>query len=94
MQSNIKTIKAVIGNTLQKFGVTRAALFGSVVREEATQESDIDILVEFEPGRSLLDLAGLKLELEKLLGRSVDVVTYRSIHPLLKDRILREQVVI
>ncbi len=94
MQSNIDTIKAIIGNTLQKFGVTKAALFGSVVRGEATQESDIDILVEFEQGRSLLDLAGLKLELEKLLGRNVDVVTYRSIHPLLRESIMKEQVVI
>ena len=94
MQSNIDTIKAIIRNTLQKFGVTKAALFGSVVRGNATEESDIDILVEFERGRSLLDLAGLKLELERLLGRNVDVVTYRSIHPLLKERILREQVII
>ncbi len=94
MQSNIDTIKAIIGNTLQKFGVTKAALFGSIVRGEATQESDIDILVEFEQGRSLLDLAGLKLELEKLLGRNVDVVTYRSIHPLLRESIMKEQVVI
>jgi predicted nucleotidyltransferase len=55
------------------------------------KESDEDILVEFEPGRSLLDLAGLKIELEENLGRRVDVLTYRSLNPLLKDRILKEQ---
>jgi len=88
------SIKAIIGSTLEKYGVRKAALFGSIVRNEATEESDIDLLVEFEGGRSLLDLAGLKLELERLLLRKVDIVTYRSLHPLLRDRILSEQVVI
>ena len=57
-----------------------------------TDESDIDILVEFEGRKGLLDLAGLKLDLEDALGRPVDLLTYRSLHPMLKDRILAEQV--
>ena len=58
---------------------------------EENKKSDVDILVEFEKGRSLLDLSGLTIELEELFGRNVDIVTYKSIHPLLKDRILAEQ---
>jgi predicted nucleotidyltransferase len=77
---------------LQKNGIKRAAFFGSIVRGEMTNESDIDILVEFEGRKSLLDLAGLKLDLEDALERSVDLITYRSLHPWLKDRILAEQV--
>jgi len=72
--------------------VKRAGFFGSIVRGEMTDESDVDLLVEFEKRTSLLDLAGLKIELEDALNRRVDVLTYRSLHPLLKDRILAEQV--
>jgi len=77
---------------LQKNGIKRAAFFGSIVRDEMNDESDIDILVEFEGRKSLLDLAGLKLDLEDALERRVDLLTYRSLHPMLKDRILAEQV--
>jgi uncharacterized protein len=77
---------------LQKNGIKRAAFFGSIVRGEMTDESDIDILVEFEGRKSLLGLAGLKLDLEDALERRVDLLTYRSLHPMLKDRILVEQV--
>jgi len=68
---------------LKKYGVVRAGLFGSVVRGEAKMKSDIDILVEFEKGKSLLDLLGLKIELEEMLKGQVDVITYSSLHPLL-----------
>ena len=54
----------------------------------------IDILVEFKGEKSLLDLVGLKIELEERLGKKVDVRTYNSLHPLLKERILNEQEVI
>lgn len=77
---------------LQKNGIKRAAFFGSIVRGEMTDESDIDILVEFEGRKSLLDLASLKLDLEDALERRVDLLTYRSLHPMLKDRILEEAV--
>ena len=72
----------------------RAALFGSVVRNKQTEESDIDLLVDFEEGRSLLDLGGLRADLEELLTMRVDVVTYNSLHPLLKESILAEQEII
>ena len=90
----INQIKKKILPILRKNDVNRASLFGSVVRGEATEESDIDLLVEFKDEKSLLDLAGLKIELEELMGKKVDVLTYNSLHPLLKDRILREQKVI
>ncbi len=94
MNNQIDEIKKAIVYVLEKNRVKRAALFGSIVRGEATKESDIDLLIEFEGRRSLLDLAGLKLELQELLKRKVDVLTYASLHPLLKERILSEQEVI
>jgi len=93
-RDRIEEIKDTLIKVLKKYGVKRAALFGSIARGEATKDSDIDLLIEFEERKSLLDLVGLKLELQELLGREVDIITYKSIHPLLKERILNEQVVI
>ncbi|MBN2019068.1 MAG: nucleotidyltransferase family protein [Sedimentisphaerales bacterium] len=76
---------------LERYGVRRASLFGSVVRGEDTPDSDIDILVELPDTASLLELAGLKIDLEEALNKKVDVLTYDSLHPLLRDRILKEQ---
>ena len=87
----LEDIEANVIRILKRFDVKKAAFFGSFVRGEENEDSDIDILVEFEGKKSLLDLVGLKLELEDLLGRKVDVVTYNSLHPLLKDKILQEQ---
>lgn len=94
MNEQATQIKNTILNALRQNDVSRASLFGSVVRGELTEDSDIDILVEFKGKKSLLDLVGLKQELEEILKRKVDVLTYNSLHPLLKDRILREQEVI
>ena len=90
----IKEIENKILPVLKQYRVRRASLFGSIVRGEMTEESDIDILVELPETASLLDLAGLKIDIEELLGRNVDVLTYDSLHPLLKDTILDEQVAI
>lgn len=92
MDEQMQAVRDRIISILMRNGVKRAALFGSVVRGELTEGSDIDLLVEFEGRKSLLDIAGLKLELEDALGRRVDLLTYRSLHPLLRDRILAEQV--
>ena len=91
---NIDEIKGKIVPILQKYGVKRASIFGSAVRDEMREDSDIDILVEIEKDISLLDFVALKLELEDILGRKVDLVEFDTIKPRLKDRILREQVVI
>jgi len=90
----IEEIKTKIIRILQKHDVKKAALFGSVARGEATKGSDIDLLVEFKGKKSLLDLVGLKLELEEKLEQKVDILTYKSIHPLLRSRILAEKKVI
>ena len=89
---NIEEIKRKILPILKKYGVTRAGIFGSVVRGEARKDSDIDILVEIESRMSLLDFAGLKLELEEALGRKVDLGEYSVIKPIIKEQILKEEV--
>jgi len=75
-----------------KHGARNVRVFGSVARGEADEQSDIDLLVEFEPGRSLLDHAGLWLELQDLLGCKVDVVSERGIKARIRERILREAI--
>ena len=87
-------VKKAILPTLKREGVRKAALFGSVARNEAKNTSDVDLLVQLKKGATLLDLSGLKIELEKKLGRRVDVITYHSLHPLLKDEILEDQRII
>ena len=91
---NIEKIKTKIIEVLKKHRVERAGLFGSIVSGEANKKSDIDILIEFGGNKSLLDLVGLKLELEELLKKKVDIVTYKSLHPLLRDKILNEEEII
>ena len=92
MISQTEKHKEAILDVLKKHDVKRASLFGSIVREEMTAESDIDILIEFKGEKSLLDLAGLKIALEEALNSKVDVLTFDSIHPLLREQILAEQV--
>ena len=73
-----------------RWGAYNVRVFGSVARGEADTESDIDFLVKMEPGRSLFDLGGLLMDLQKLLNRNVDVVTENGLHWYIKDRILSE----
>ena len=94
MRKNIEDIKRKILPILQRYGVKKIGLFGSCVRGEMREDSDIDILVEIEKDISLLDFIGIKLEIEETLGRKVDLVEYCTIKPLLRDRILKEQVVV
>jgi hypothetical protein len=75
-----------------RHGASEVRVFGSVARGEAGEESDVDFLVELEPGRSLLDHAALKVELEEFLGRSVDVATVRGLKPRVREHILAEAV--
>lgn len=92
MSKNIQSVKSIILPILKDEGVLRSSLFGSVVRGEDTPESDVDILIEFPQGKSLLDLVALERKLEEALGRDVDVVTYRSVHPRLKIYIEKDEV--
>ena len=73
----------------ERYGARRVRVFGSAARGEADERSDVDLLVEMEPGRSLLDMGGLLMELRELLGREVDVVTERSLKRRIRERVLR-----
>jgi predicted nucleotidyltransferase len=75
-----------------RHGATKVRVFGSVARGEAQEGSDLDLLVVFEEGRTLLDHARLKLALEGLLGVPVDVVSEGGRAPRLRERVLREAV--
>lgn len=73
-----------------RHGASNIRIFGSVARAEARPDSDIDFLVDLEQGRSLLDLSGLLLDLQTLLGQKVDVVTEKGLHWYIRDKILAE----
>jgi len=88
---DLDTIQETIIPILKNHKVKRASLFGSVVYGEQDKGSDIDLLVELPGGSSLFDLVRLKRDLEKGLNKKVDLVTYNSLHPLIKDKILREK---
>ncbi len=78
--------------TAAKRGAYNVRIFGSVARGEADEKSDIDILVDLEPGRSLFDLGGLLMDLQDLLGHNVDVVTERGLRERIRDRVLKEAI--
>lgn len=88
----LKEKRGEIVSIAARHGARNLRVFGSVARGEATQDSDIDILIELEPGRSLMDHAALILELEKVLGCKVDIVTERGLRPRIRDRVLRDAV--
>jgi len=74
----------------ERHGARNVRVFGSVARGEAMPDSDVDFLVDMEPGRSLLDLGGLLMDLQELLGRRVDVVTEQGLRSRVRERVLRE----
>ena len=90
-QTILEKIKQEVLPVLKAAEIKKAALFGSYVRGDNTKQSDIDILVEMPENASLFELAGLKNDLEEKLKKNVDVVTYKSINPLIKDSILNNQ---
>jgi len=73
-----------------KHGMRNVRIFGSVARGQARIDSDVDFLVETEPNRSFLDICGLTINLQELLGRRVDVLTDSGLYWLLRRRILKE----
>jgi len=78
----------------REHGATRVHVFGSWARGEQLPGSDLDLLVDLEVGRSLLDLVAIKQDLEDLLHCDVDVVTERSLSPYLRERVLSEAVLL
>ncbi len=76
----------------ERRGFSNVRVFGSMARGDATQDSDVDLLVTTKPKTTLVGLSGLVLDVEELLNRKVDVVTDDEIYHLLRDRILGEAV--
>ena len=89
---NLDEIKNKVLPILKEAGVTRSSLFGSCVRGENREDSDIDLLIDFPRGKGLFEFAGLQFQLEDALKKKVDLVEFESLHPLLKERILADQV--
>jgi len=92
IQSLLREKREEILQIAARHGARNVRLFGSVVRGDADPQSDVDVLVDFERGRSLFDHAALMLELEALLGCKVDVVTERGLRERIRDRVLKEAV--
>ncbi|MFH1683035.1 MAG: nucleotidyltransferase family protein [Candidatus Woesearchaeota archaeon] len=88
----IETIARITVPIMRKNGVIKAGIFGSAARGKLKKNSDIDFLIKFKRGKSLLDLVRLKHQLEDKLGRDVDLVEYSTIKPRIKERILNEEV--
>ena len=91
---DIEKIKSKIVKILKKHGIVRAGIFGSYASGENKKNSDIDILIEVDKNRkfSLLDFVGLKLELEDVLKKKVDLVEYSVIKERIRNQILNDEV--
>jgi len=92
IQSQLIKKRDEILSIAAKHGAYNVKLFGSIVRGESTDMSDIDFLVDFEEGRSLFDLIAFKQDLEDMLGRKVDVVTNEALHWYIREQVMNEAV--
>ena len=88
----LKKLRRLKPEMKSRYKAKEIGLFGSFVRQQQSESSDIDILVEFEEGADLLDLMGLTLRLEEELQRKVDVVPRNALRPELRESVLREVV--
>lgn len=90
--SDIQAKRAEILKLADKYGADNVRVFGSVVRGTAGPNSDVDILVHMEQGRSLIDYIALMQDLQALLGIKVDLVEDEALHPLIREKVLSEVV--
>lgn len=88
----VKSKREEIVAIAERHGARKISLFGSVAREQAGPDSDVDFLVEVEAGRSLLDLGRMLMDLEDLLGCKVDLVEPEGLHWYIRERVLAEAV--
>ncbi len=88
----LKKLRRLKPEMKRRYKAKEIGLFGSFVRQQQSESSDIDILVEFEDGADLFDLMGLTLHLEEELQRKVDVVPRDALRPELRESVLREVV--
>lgn len=91
---SIETVRAKIIPIFKQYGVTKAALFGSVARGQDTAKSDVDVLVDLHRPFGLARFVALKRDLETALSRSVDVVEYGGVKPAFADNIFKDTKVI
>jgi predicted nucleotidyltransferase len=92
MQNSIREQREKILQIAARHGARNVRLFGSTVRGDSRPDSDVDLLVDLEPDRSLFDLGGLLVELRELLGCEVDVVTEKGLRSRIREQVLREAV--
>jgi predicted nucleotidyltransferase len=92
MQNSIHEQREKILQIAARHGARNVRLFGSTVRGDSRPDSDVDLLVDLEPDRSLFDLGGLLVELRELLGCEVDVVTEKGLRSRIREQVLREAV--
>ncbi len=90
----LRGYRMTILNLAERYGACNVRVFGSVARGETDSDSDVDFLVDMQMGRSLLDLGGLLMDLQELLGCQVDVVTEKGLRQRIKDRVLGEAVML
>jgi len=88
----LKKNRESIISVVERNGGRKVRIFGSLARGEGLTDSDVDILIELDPGRSLLDILAIKQDLEDLLHRNVDVLTESAVSPYIKDDIMSEAV--
>ena len=88
MHPLIETHRAELLALARSRGITDVWVFGSMIRADASDHSDVDLLVTLAPGTSALSVGGLLLDAQELLGRRVDVVTEASLHPALRERVM------
>jgi len=92
VRDNLPKLRAAIVAAASSCGATDVRIFGSAARGEDVEDSDVDFLVQLAPGRTLLDLVRLEAQLERLLGRSVDVVTESSLADSVRSHALAEAI--
>jgi len=90
MDKLINRYKNQILQMAEQRGIHHVRLFGSMVRDDARPDSDVDLLVELEPGRSGLALGGFLMDVSELLDRKVDVVTEKALHPRIREVVLKD----
>lgn len=91
-QTLLQTYRDEILRIAGRHGASNVRIFGSTARGEARPDSDVDILVDMEPGRSLFDLGGLLYDLQMLLGVDVDVVTEKGLRPRIRAQVMQEAI--
>lgn len=91
MSTRIKVPEAILEQWCHQHGIRRLAFFGSVLRKDFSADSDIDVLVEFEPGSrvGLITLAGMEIALSDILGHRTEIHTIKGLNPLFRDEVLK-----